>query len=153
LVELYWLHYFKKPIDTIPDFESDHPRSAYDTLRDHFLGGKWWQTYDFLEFTIKNIPDEWFDTLKDLCNKFLQAENAAYRIVDLEIVEITDENEIGAIESAIELQFRSVSEHLRRALELLSDKQSPGNWGSGFISFHFFGDKTPPRCRNLCLDP
>lgn len=125
LVKLYWLHYFKQPLDTIPNYDRDHPRSAYDTLRDHFFESKWWEAYDFLEFTLKNAEDEWANSLKEICNSFLQAENAAYRLVDKEVVEIADENEIEAIESAIELQFRSISQHLQRSLELLSDKQAP----------------------------
>ena len=125
LVRQYWLHYFKRPIDTIPSFDRDHPQSAYDILREHFLSGTWWQSYDFIEFTVKNAPDEWGELLKDFCNNFLQAENAAYRIVDKEIVEITDENEIEAIESAIEVKFRSISEHLKRSLEMISDKKEP----------------------------
>lgn len=52
---------------------------------------------------------------------------SAYRFVDGEIVEITSENEVLAIENALftsQSQYRPVHEHLRRALELLSDRET-----------------------------
>lgn len=125
VVRIIWLHYFKLPVDTIPAFDSDHPRSAYDIIRDHFFEGEWWQVYDFIEFIIKNVEDSWAKNLKDICNNFLEAENAAYRIVDNEVVEITDESEVESIEDALQITFRSVSEHLKQSLALLSDRNNP----------------------------
>lgn len=125
LMKIYWLHYFKLPIDTIPEFDSGHPRSAYEILREHFFKGAWWESYDFLEFTLKHVNDDWADLLKDITNNFLEAENAAYRFVEHEIVEITDENEIGEIESAINLKYKSIAKHLQRSLDLMSDKSNP----------------------------
>ena len=60
-----------------------------------------------------------------MVNGFLESENAAYRFVDSEVIEITDKQEIAAIEDAISSNIRSISEHSRRALELLSDRKSP----------------------------
>lgn len=125
LVQLIWLHHFKAPIDTIPSFDSDYPKSAYQVLREHFFECKWWEVYDFIEFLVKASEDEWSIHLARLVNAFLEAENAAYRLVDKEVVEITDENEISSIESAIDKGTKSVRSHLQRALELLSDRKQP----------------------------
>jgi hypothetical protein len=124
MVQGIWLHYFKLPADTVPGFQSGIPKSAYEFIRDRFFGDEWWGVYDFLEFLIKAAPTEWAANLGGVANVFLEAENAAYRIVDKEIVEITDKHEIGAIESAIDEATKSVRSHLQRALELLSDRKN-----------------------------
>ena len=43
-----------------------------------------------------------------MVNRFLESENAAYRFVDSEVVEITDKQEIAAIEDAISSDIRSI---------------------------------------------
>ncbi|MHB1658057.1 MAG: AbiJ-NTD4 domain-containing protein [Acidithiobacillus sp.] len=125
LVEAIWLYYFKQPLDIIPPFNSGHPKSAYQLLRDYFFSATWWEVYDFLEFIVKALRGGWGDGLCEKVNEFLEAENAAYRFVQDEIVEITDQNEIEAIESAIETGVSSTRIHFERALELLSDRSQP----------------------------
>lgn len=44
VVNSIWLHYFKKPTDTIPKFNPDYSKSAYQIIRDYFSmlnGGKY----------------------------------------------------------------------------------------------------------------
>lgn len=125
VVRLIWLNYFKLPTDTIPDFDSEYPKSAYQIIREHFFEGEWWESYDLLEFLLKAIDEKWAIHLKEICNSFLESENAAYRVVDQQIVEITDESEVEAIEDALDVDFRSVSGHLKQSLALLSDRTSP----------------------------
>jgi hypothetical protein len=125
LLQGLWLHYFKLPIDTLPEFYPGRRGSAYEVLRQRFFEAEWWQVYDFIEFVVKWIPAEWRKRLKQFINNFLESENAAYRIVDDEIVEITNTEEIDAIESAIDRGVISVREHLQRSLDLLSDRKNP----------------------------
>ncbi|SFH74784.1 hypothetical protein SAMN04515618_102314 [Collimonas sp. OK307] len=125
LVQEIWLHYYKAPVDAIPDFRSDYPKSAYTVIREKFFAAKWWQVYDFIEFIAKVADESWSEELVQVCNSFLEAENAAYRFVGNEIVEITNEQEIAAIESALDKSTKSVRQHFERALELLSDRKQP----------------------------
>lgn len=125
VVKVIWLHYFKLPIDTMPAFEIAYPKSAYEIIREHFFNGQWWESYDLIEFLIKAMPDEWKEELKKLLNMFMEAENAACRIVGDEIVEITDEQEIETIESALDKGIKSCQSHLARALDLASDRKQP----------------------------
>jgi hypothetical protein len=125
LVQAIWLNYFKLPLDTIPTFHQDHPKSAYEIIRERFFGGEWWEVYDFVEFVAKHADDKWSARLVMFSNRLLESENSAYRFVGQEIVEITSEHEVAAIESAIQSSTRSVKEHLSRALELLSDRKQP----------------------------
>jgi len=126
VVKLIWLHYFKLPVDTIPAFAEAHPQSAYEIIRAYFLKGKWWESYDLIEFLIKTIPvEQWRERLKKILNSFLEAENSAYRIVNDEVVEITDEHEIETIESALDKGIKASRSHVLRALNLLSDRKQP----------------------------
>ena len=61
----------------------------------------------------------------EFLNGVLEKQNAAYRIVGTEIVEITDTNEIKAIEDALSHPDAPVRENIRTALAMLSDRQKP----------------------------
>ncbi len=125
IIKLIWLDYFKLPVDTIPAFDRDHPKSSYEIIRERFFEGEWWEVYDFIEFIIKAIPEGWANHLREILNHFLESENSAYRIINSEVVEITDEQEIEAIESALNQAIKSCKLHLSRSLELLSDRKEP----------------------------
>lgn len=124
LTSLLWVSYFKYPLDTMPDFAQAPRKSALQIMREYFFKAEWSEVYDFLEFVIRCAPEPWAKDLADLSNTFLEDENAAYRVVNREIVEITDEHEIGAIESALSSATSGAATHLSRALELLSDRRS-----------------------------
>jgi hypothetical protein len=125
VVELVWLNYFKLPLDKLPPFNPDNPRFAYGILREHFLTGEWWESYDLLEFLTKAAPKDWKELLKEFANSFLESENAAYRVVGDEVVEITDEYEMEAVETALDKGIKQSRIHLSRSLELLSDRKRP----------------------------
>lgn len=125
IVKLTWLDYFKEPIDTIPKFDSDLPSSAYEIIRRRFFGSEWWEVYDLIEFFLKELPQGWKRNLKILVNSFLEQENAAYRIVHEEVVEIVSEHEVSEIEEALAKPSESVKSHFSRALEFLSDRRQP----------------------------
>ena len=121
-----WLNYFKRHLDDLPEFKRyDGQRGAYDFFKEYFFSCKWYEVYDFIEFLIQDK-----DTLIDaeaikILNVVLKRENAAYRIVGVEIVEITGANEIKAIEDALSHPDDPVREHIRTALAMLSDRNEP----------------------------
>ena len=127
LLDRIWLHFFKFPVDTRPSFRGSYynEKNSYQIIREFFFNAQWYEIYDFIEFVIKNIPQGWASDLRDFCNHLLEDENAAYRILEHEVVEITDKVEIEAIEDALDLSIQPVTLHLRRSLELLSDKNEP----------------------------
>ena len=125
LIDTIWLKYFKLPLDEKPLYHRFHNSRIYNKFRVHFYNGEWWETYDFLEFILKNAEQDWSIHLNIIVNKYLEEENAAYRIIENEIVEITDENEIDAIEEAISSKVETVAQHMHRALEMISDKSDP----------------------------
>jgi len=127
LLDRIWLNYYKLPLDVRPILFVDNSseRGAYGVLRKYFFSAEWNEVYDLIEFIIQNIPDQWQEELRGFCNSLLEDENAAYQILEQEVVEITDENEIKAIEEALQINNQPVQTHLNRALELISDRKNP----------------------------
>lgn len=124
LIQKIWLDYFKEPTDTIPFLWND----TLLTLRNYFFKTSWNDVYDFIEFIPKNYEHQVTnDAFISGCNTILKREVSAYRFIGGEIVEITSEHEILAIEEALanSTPLKSVYEHLKTALNLLADRESP----------------------------
>ena len=91
----------------------------------------WYRKLDLLEFTIKYLLQTEFrydskcmmtnTFIRDLNSEF-QRLNFAYRIVNGELVEITSEAEIKAIESALHDSKKNIQIHLNKALELYAQR-------------------------------
>jgi len=97
-----------------------------NTRRNKEIFLEWYEAYDFIEFVVKNYPDEPANRkFKDYCNSILKNELSAYRFVGEEIAQITSEEEIAEIQEALEESSRPVNIHLRTALNLLADRKSP----------------------------
>ncbi|RYG15549.1 MAG: hypothetical protein EOO07_15160 [Chitinophagaceae bacterium] len=123
LITLLWLHHFKKPIDTIDEYWE----YSLQNLRKYYFAAKWWQVFEFIEFVATNGEKPVKPKFIEACNYYLSIENSAYRFIEGSLVEITSKDEIESIESAIALSapYGGIKAHLKRSLELLSDKQNP----------------------------
>jgi predicted DNA-binding protein YlxM (UPF0122 family) len=121
LCDLIWFSYFKLPLDTLKDDWT----FVYEQLRGYYFECEWFELYDFVEFVADNYQYDDRANFIDACNGALKTEMSAYRFVDGSITRITDEEEISAIEDAINTGKDPVQAHLRRALELLSDRENP----------------------------
>ena len=121
-----WVNYFKTPIDTIPEHFFD-AGGGLKTLRNFFFKAKWYEAYDLVELVAKFGPKEFKKGFIESCNNFLEKENSAYRFVDGQLVEISSPEEVSEVESAIAntTPFAGAKEHLRQALQLLKDRESP----------------------------
>ena len=78
-----------------------------------------------LEFILNKYPDYKINKFIESCNSVLTTEMSAYRIVDKRFLSITNNEEIKEIEEVIVSSKDSVTMHMRRALELLSNRNSP----------------------------
>jgi len=119
-----WLHYFKRDIDRLPEFRYSLGGSAYSIFKDHFFKGEWFEAYNFLEFLLQDRDTFLDETFVEWLNQVLETENAAYRVISNEIVEITDTNEIKAIEEALDHPDAPIREHIKSALTMLSDRET-----------------------------
>ncbi|HKR62035.1 MAG TPA: hypothetical protein VJS64_20270, partial [Pyrinomonadaceae bacterium] len=123
LMTKFWLFYFKRTLDTQPDYNS-----VFQQLRDIFFQGEWYECFDILEFIVANYPEnEDRDRLIAGCNVALERELSAYRFVGTQVTQITSETEISAIEEALTgaSALRPVYEHLATSLNFLSDRAAP----------------------------
>lgn len=97
----------------------------------------WYEKIDLLDFVIEYIYDDderyyshrfnpsnvtVYSMFVDMLNSEFERLNFAYRVVNKEIVEITSEQEIATIETAIDNTPRNIQLHLNRALELYAQR-------------------------------
>ena len=69
--KILWLHFYKLPIDTIPDNQY-HSESF---IRERFFKSQWFEVYDFLEFVANINPQTIrYDSykLKEFCKKIFE---------------------------------------------------------------------------------
>ena len=111
------------PIDSIDVYWED----CLSSLRKYFYSARWWEILDFIEFVAEKGNTSSKKEFIHICNYNLSSENSAYRFVDGVIAEITSEEEIKSIETAIAeaTPYGGVKLHLSRAIALHSDKQNP----------------------------
>jgi len=122
LCEKLWFNYFKKPLDKLDNDWAN----VLEQLRSYFFDCMWYEIYDFMEFVANNYRRYQFkDRFIAGCNVLLEKEMSAYRFVDDVITRITEQHEVEEIEQALTNASGPVSTHLRRSLELLSDRETP----------------------------
>lgn len=122
LVDHVWIHHFNSDIDALRVGSSN---SAIQQIKQRFFKLAWFGVYDFVEFLIQSRVTASTRGMCDAINEILQKENAAYRVINNEIVEITDSNEIKGIEEALKHPDSPVRIHIQTALSMLSDRTSP----------------------------
>jgi len=116
---ILWMNYFKQPVDTRPR----DPHNILNAIREYFFSAEWYEVYDFLEFTLNYFKE---DPLTETVNAVLERELSGHRYVGGIFTDITSDQEIEMLEEALaDKDFPGVSSHLRRSLELLSDRENP----------------------------
>lgn len=122
LCQAMWFSHFKRPVDNL----SIEWTEVISEIRKCFYSFEWYEIYDFIEFVSEKYEKQGFKTkFCSVCNNLFEREMSAYRFVDGVITKITEEHEIQAIQNALDRNPGPVSTHIRRALELLSDRETP----------------------------
>ena len=122
--KLLWGNYFNKPIDELKLFWEE----IYKEIKTYYFECKWYEVYDFIEFAGNNcFSKKDKDKFYDRCNSIMKRKSSGYRFIDNKIVQISDEEELLEIEEAIGFsdKLKPVSEHLKNALQKLSDRNNP----------------------------
>ena len=130
LLSRLWTHYFKYKLDEFP-----YNLYLFDKeIKEYFFKAEWNEVFDLIEFVVANYTEEYTGNKNDrnfkfieLCNSTLERLISAYRIIDFLITEITGDEEISSIEKALADtdSIAPVRTHIRRALELMTDRKSP----------------------------
>lgn len=96
---------------------------------------QWYTYYDILEIMLSfsgsdskligGNEKEKISNFKNDVNKIFLEENIGYRIINNQVVDITNEKEINEIEKAMDSIFDSVNNHFEKALSFYSDRKNP----------------------------
>ncbi|MEI6039664.1 MAG: hypothetical protein WCQ52_08255 [Actinomycetes bacterium] len=121
LTSRLWIYHFKLPLDQV----ADHFSQALPNFRQHFFTCKWHEVFDFIEFVYLNGPDDNRESYAKFCNDVLETENSGYRFLNGHFIEITSENELAEIDQASRTPHNPVNAHIARAIELLTDRNTP----------------------------
>lgn len=132
LITRIWVNHYCKRIDELEPYIHNIKLK----LKEDFIELDWNEMFDILEFIPNNYEEEVYnggyenETNKQFfiyANAILEAHLSAYRFIDKQLTEISSEEEISAIEEALQdtSKYNPVHTHLRRALELFSDRKNP----------------------------
>lgn len=104
--------------------------NGYHIVATHFIESEeeWYKKLDIIEATIKylyayernSMHHPIVDEFTRQLNFEFERHKFAYRVIQKEVVEITSENEIAAIETALQTTSNNIRLHLNKALELYS---------------------------------
>jgi hypothetical protein len=100
--------------------------AALNVLQQRWFDGDWYECYDILEATLSYETDRRarHDFVEEL-NSVLVQDLSAYRFVDGHCVPITTDEEVAAVEAALQTPLSSVQEHVHRAVVCLSNRKDP----------------------------
>lgn len=119
ILQTAWISFLKQPLD-----KQSQKDGGLAELRAHFFGKPWNEAYDFIEFMLEHAM-LFQAALVQECNAVLERENAGYRIIGQEITPITNTAEMETVETAFHSGLAGVDIHIKRAVELLSDRKAP----------------------------
>lgn len=128
IYKLIWTEFFTNPIDELPSGSYGSYISQNNKyLKKWYYSTEWYNIYNLVEFI--TFFDSQINRTKfiEKCNNSLEKEMSGFRIVDKIVVQITSEEEIEEIESALKItsRWQSVNEHLDTTLKYMADRQAP----------------------------
>lgn len=124
-----WVEFFEERSDEISSYENGelYTKGVINYIKQWFFESDWYEKYDLLEFLAKLDNHIGHTNFVKDCNDVLKRGMSGYRIINENIVQITVEEEIAAIDEAVQVsnKFKPVNIHLSGALSLLSNKEKP----------------------------
>lgn len=93
------------------------------------IESEWHRVYSFIEYfsviieTFSCTPNQY--TFEDEVNYVLKSEVAGYRLINQQIIPITDDEEIMSIETSSTTVYDAVNVHMKKALRFFSDRLEP----------------------------
>lgn len=94
-------------------------------LQNHILNCPWNEVYEFIEAHVSSVDDEDRKQRIQEYNALFESEKSGYRFVNGELIPITNNEELTAIEEAGSTLFDSVNEHIKKASSLYSNISTP----------------------------
>jgi hypothetical protein len=118
---MLWEGFLNASVDQRPSTKS----AIHAQIRAWFFSASWNRVYDFLEFVLK--PEVGLTReLEPALNEALERGGSGYRIVGGTVVDTVSESEVHMLQAALDdASMGPVGTHLRRALQLLADRENP----------------------------
>jgi hypothetical protein len=129
ICKVIWIEFYGQRVDLIPSstYSDVSSYGVIEYIKDWFFTkALWYEKFDLIEFLAKgNLSIT--GTFVEKVNHSLKREVSGYRVIDSKIVQITSEEEINAIEEALQPtnQIGVVSTHLSAALDFLTNRKTP----------------------------
>jgi AbiJ-like protein len=119
IMKSIYIDFFKKPTDTIP-YGHD---SSIAEIRKWFFSADWWQVYNLVEFLMAYGGEQYGKRI----SFFLERKKSGFRIINAQLVPITDPIEVDAISEAASGTgtFVGARQHMQAAISLFSQKPIP----------------------------
>lgn len=120
LRRMIWVDHLERPLD-------EFPRDGGAAFVKHLvIKGEWYAVYDLVEFVSLRAPDEIDEPFREAITMDLERYNAGYRLLSGELVPISTTVELDEITTAVEAAASTgAAAHLKKAVTLLSDRESP----------------------------
>ena len=119
-----WAEYFHEPAD---EFTAS-PSYVIARTKKYYMASGWNSVYDFVQFVANcPVPKNYVNRFATACNLALEKHVSAYRLIQGIVTPITSDEEISALEQAMDRDapFAAAANHLRTALARFSDRASP----------------------------
>lgn len=95
-------------------------------LQKYILGSKeWYLIFDFIERYLMLSDNTTVEKMAPLFNRILEEEVSGYRILDRQVVPITNQAELSSVQEAYSTKYNSVNIHITKALALYGDRKKP----------------------------
>jgi len=118
-----WHNFFEL---SLFDLYKMRPQQVYSFFIDKLLSYDWIYVYDLIEEILTYLMEVHDCTnLIEHINLVLEKDMCAYRIIEKYVTPIITPTEITEIEEALQQPFDTVNHHLKTALELFSDRETP----------------------------
>jgi hypothetical protein len=127
------LNYLKLPIDRVPEDDEDRYTYVYDYYFHEI--SEWWVVYDFLQLSFatytRHVYKHGYSTpstptqFSQAINNVLESEASAYRLLEGQVVPISNPSEVATIEDAVNCALPGASAHITSALGFLAIKPKP----------------------------
>ena len=86
---------------------------------------EWYIIFDFIERYLMHSNGTTVEKMVPLFNRILEEEVSGYRILDRQVIPITNHAELSTIQEAYSTKYNSVNTHISKALTLYSDRKTP----------------------------
>lgn len=129
ITKIFYLHYFRTPINDIPKMDLSCMRKLYDSYKSL----PWYEVYNMLEVFIENFDviqsDHKIDKIQIYLNFLLERELSGFRCFENKLIAISSEIEMSSIKTTLEMtssdNLQNIRMHFEKALNLLSKKPDP----------------------------